>query len=65
MSAVKDLEGRYTYGDYRMVRKCVDAVLGNYPAVQEFEMLVLSFYQKLNRERAGIIEEIRKTGRIY
>ena len=34
MNAVKDLEGRYTYGDYRMVRKCVDAVLDNYPAVQ-------------------------------
>ena len=38
---------------------------GDFIAVQEFEMLVLSFYQKLNHERAGIIEEIRKTGRIY
>ena len=32
--------------------------------VDEFEMLTLSYYQKLNEERAGILEEIRKTQRI-
>jgi predicted nucleotidyltransferase len=32
--------------------------------VDEFEMQVLSSYQKLNDERAGIIEDILETGRI-
>jgi len=32
--------------------------------VDEFEMLTLSFYQKLNEERAGILEDILETGRI-
>lgn len=31
----------------------------------EFEMLTLSFYQKLNEERAGILEDIVKTGRVF
>lgn len=30
-----------------------------------FEMLVVSGYQKLNEERAGIIEDALKTGRFY
>lgn len=30
-----------------------------------FEMLVISDYQKLNEERAGIIEDALKTGRFY
>lgn len=34
-------------------------------AVGEFEMLTLSFYQKLNEERAAILEEFRKTGQAY
>jgi len=34
-------------------------------AVGEFEMLTLSFYQKLNEERAAILEEFRKTGKAY
>ncbi len=34
-------------------------------AADEFEMLTLSYYQKLNEERAGIIEEFRKTGKAY
>jgi len=29
-----------------------------------FEMLVMSFYQKLNEERAGIIQEILQSGKI-
>ncbi len=33
-------------------------------AVDEFEMLVLSYYQKLNEEREGILEEISHSGRI-
>ena len=36
----------------------------NERVVDEFEMLTLSFYQKLNEERAGILEEILETGRI-
>ncbi len=31
----------------------------------EFEMLTLSFYQKLNEERAGILEDILRTGRVF
>ncbi len=33
-------------------------------AADEFEMLTLSYYQKLNQERAEIIEDILETGRI-
>lgn len=32
-------------------------------AVDEFEMLTLSYYQKLNEERAEILAEFRRTGR--
>ena len=32
--------------------------------VDEFEMLTLSYYQKLNEERAEILEEIQKTRKI-
>ena len=31
---------------------------------ETFEMLTLSFYQKLNEERAGILDEIERSGRI-
>jgi len=31
--------------------------------VDEFEMLTLSYYQKLNQERAGILEKFAKSGR--
>jgi len=34
-------------------------------AVDEFEMLVISFYQKLNQERAEILDSFLKTGRAY
>jgi len=34
-------------------------------AADEFEMLVLSFYQKLNQERQGILNEFQKSGRAY
>jgi predicted nucleotidyltransferase len=33
-------------------------------AVDEYEMLVMSLYQKLNEERADILQEIFQTGRI-
>lgn len=32
--------------------------------VDEFEMQAMSFYQKLNEERVGILEDIMETGRI-
>jgi len=32
--------------------------------VDEYEMLVMSLYQKLNEERAGILQDIFQTGRI-
>jgi len=35
------------------------------PVVDEFEMLTLSFYQKLNEERANIIKEALKNGKFY
>ena len=38
---------------------------GNAYAADEFEMLVLSFYQKLGEERADILEEFWRTGRAY
>ena len=34
-------------------------------AAEEFEMLTLSYYQKLNEERAGIIEQGLKDGRFH
>jgi predicted nucleotidyltransferase len=38
---------------------------GDENAVAEFEMLTLSFYQKLNEERKGILDDFQKTGRAY
>ena len=34
-------------------------------AADEFEMLTLSYYQKLNEERKGILDEFNRTGRAY
>jgi|GEM_PF-2963926 len=34
-------------------------------AAAEFEILTLSYYQQLNHERAAIIEDILKSGRVY
>jgi predicted nucleotidyltransferase len=34
-------------------------------AVDEFEMLVISYYQKLNEERREILEAFYQTGRAY
>ncbi|MEW6262360.1 MAG: nucleotidyltransferase domain-containing protein [Thermodesulfobacteriota bacterium] len=34
-------------------------------AVDEFEMLVISYYQKLNEERREILESFQRTGRAY
>ena len=34
-------------------------------AADEFEMLTLSYYQKLNEERAGILAEGLRSGRFY
>lgn len=34
-------------------------------AVDEFEMLVMSYYQKLNEERRGILASFHRTGRAY
>ncbi len=39
---------------------CADAY-----AADEFEMLVLSYYQKLNDERSGILEEFWRSGKAY
>lgn len=36
----------------------------NRHVIDEFEMLTLSYYQKLNGERAEILEEIQKTRKI-
>lgn len=38
---------------------------GNRYAVDEFEMLTLSYYQKLNQERAELLEEFQKSGRAF
>lgn len=37
----------------------------NQYAIDEFEMLTLSYYQKLNEERHEILEAFQKTGRAY
>jgi hypothetical protein len=34
-------------------------------AADEFEMLVISYYQKLNDERREILEAFNRTGRAY
>ena len=43
--------------------RCIHCA-GRY-ALEEFEMLVLSFYLKLNEERAEILEDGLRTGRFY
>jgi uncharacterized protein len=37
---------------------------GDSCAADEFEMMTMSFYQKLNEERAAILDEIAATGRV-
>ncbi len=34
-------------------------------AVDEFEMLVISYYQKLNQERRELLDDFARTGRAY
>lgn len=38
---------------------------GDEYAADEFEMLTLSFYQKLNQERAEVLVEGLQSGRFY
>jgi uncharacterized protein len=38
---------------------------GDLGAAEEFEMLTLSYYQKLNEERAGVIEDALARGRFH
>lgn len=38
---------------------------GDLYAADEFEMLVLSFYQKLNEERAEVLAEGLRSGRFH
>lgn len=46
-----------------MADRCI--YTGNKYAAEEFEMLTISFYQKLNEERAGIIQSALKDGRFH
>ena len=46
--------------EYGKVLACQDQY-----ALQEFEMLTLSFYQKLNEERKEILQSFWDTGRAY
>jgi len=39
--------------------------VGNRKAADEFSLLVMSLYQKLSEERAEIVQEIMRTGRVY
>lgn len=39
--------------------------VGNRNAADEFRLLVMSLYQKLTEERAEIVREIMRTGRVY
>lgn len=38
---------------------------GDTYAADEFEMLTVSYYQKLNEERRHILEDIRQSGRVH
>jgi predicted nucleotidyltransferase len=38
---------------------------GDEYAAEEFEMLTISYYQKLNEERAEILDEFQRTGKAY
>lgn len=38
---------------------------GDNNAIDEFEMLTLSFYQKLNEERKAILDDFAATGKAY
>lgn len=38
---------------------------GDINAINEFEMLTLSFYQKLNEERKAILDDFAATGKAY
>ncbi len=45
--------------------KVADASAADGDAAVEFEMLTLSFYQKLNEQRIAILESFEETGRAY
>ena len=47
------------------VRSFIGAGGADNDAVAEFEMLTLSYYQKLNEERQAILEAFHETGRAY
>jgi len=44
---------------------CADEYAADEYAADEFEMLTLSYYQKLNEERREIMAEFARTGRAY
>ncbi len=48
-----------------VVEKGLRFFTGDKYSAEEFEMLTLSYYQKLNQERRGILQEFKKTGRAY
>lgn len=39
--------------------------VGDRKAAAEFTLLIMSLYQKLTEERAGIVRQIMRTGRVY
>jgi predicted nucleotidyltransferase len=46
-----------------MTGRCI--YTGDWYAVEEFEMLTISFYQKLNQERAEVLAEGLRSGKFY
>ncbi len=59
-----DLRRSSTVFQFEVVRTGRRIFAGDGSAVDLFEMLAISFYQKLNEERAGILASVLERGRV-
>ncbi len=59
-----DLRGTNTVFQFEVARTGRPLFIADRTAANTYEMLVISFYQKLQQERAGILEAVKESGRI-
>jgi len=60
-----DLYKSNTILQIEVIKSGEPVYVGDIHKIREFEFLALSYYQKLNEERAEILEDIKKRGNIY
>lgn len=60
-----DLYKSNTILQIEVIKSGEPVYVGDIHKIREFEFLTLSYYQKLNEERAEILEDIKKRGSVY